>query len=169
MTLLTAEEVIAALGLEPHPLEGGFFRETYRVGHMHGQERPLTTAIYYLLTAHSFSALHRLPGDELFHFYLGDPVQQLHLRADGSGEIVTLGPDLLAGHRPQVLVAGGVWQGACLAPGGRLALLGTTMTPGFAYPDYQTGDRAELTAKYPAFAAMIERLTRPRGEAAGGD
>ena len=161
MTLLTPEEVIAALGLEPHPLEGGFFRETYRTRQkVHGQERPLATAIYYLLTPASCSALHRLPGDELFHFYLGDPVHQLRLRPDGSGEVVTLGPDLLAGHRPQVLAPGGVWQGACLADGGRLALLGTTMSPGFAYPDYETADRAEMTRQYPAFAAMIERLTR---------
>jgi predicted cupin superfamily sugar epimerase len=160
MTLLTAEEVIAALSLEPHPLEGGFFRETYRAGRMHGQERPLTTAIYYLLTPQSFSALHRLPGDELFHFYLGDPVEQLHLRPDGSGAVVTLGSNLLAGQRPQVIVPGGVWQGACLAPGGRLALLGTTMTPGFAYPDYQLGSRNELTGRYPDFTVMIHRLTR---------
>jgi hypothetical protein len=156
--MLTAEEVIAALGLEPHALEGGFFRETYRIGRMHGQERPLATAIYYLLTPQNYSALHRLPGDELFHFYFGDPVEQLHLRPDGSGAVVALGHDLLAGQRPQVLVPGGVWQGSCLAAGGRLALLGTTMTPGFAYPDYQKGDRAELTRQYPAFAEMIGRL-----------
>jgi predicted cupin superfamily sugar epimerase len=160
MTLLTPEEVIAALGLEPHPLEGGFFRETYRTPQkMHGQERPLATAVYYLLTPDTCSAMHRLPGDELFHLYFGDPVHQLHLRPDGSGMVVTLGPDLLTGQRPQVLVPGGVWQGACLAPGGRIALLGTTMTPGFAYPDYQKGQRDELTRQYPQFAAMIERLT----------
>jgi predicted cupin superfamily sugar epimerase len=160
MNLLTAEEVIAALGLEPHPLEGGFFRETYRTAQkVHGQERPLATAIFYLLTPQTCSALHRLPGDELFHFYLGDPVEQLHLRPDGSGAVVTLGADLLAGQRPQVLVPGGVWQGACLAPGGRLALLGTTMSPGFAYPDYEKGERDELTRQYPAFAERIRLLT----------
>jgi len=162
---MTAEEVIEALGLEPHPLEGGFFRETYRTAQkVHGQERALATAIYYLLTPQTFSMLHRLPGDELFHFYLGDPVQQVLLKPDGSGQVVTLGPDLLAGQRPQVLVPGGVWQGACLA-GGRLALLGTTMTPGFAYPDYQTGDRTELTQRYPLFADIIERLTPLRAVA----
>jgi uncharacterized protein len=160
MPALSPEEVIAVLGLEPHPLEGGFFRETYRTQQkVRGQERPLATAIYYLLTPDTCSALHRLPGDEMFHFYLGDPVRQLLLRPDGTCEVVTLGPDLLAGQRPQVLVPGGIWQGACLAEGGRLALLGTTMSPGFAYPDYATGDRAELMRQYPAFAAMIERLT----------
>jgi predicted cupin superfamily sugar epimerase len=73
---------------------------------------------------------------------------------------VTLGPDVLAGQRPQVLVPGGVWQGACLADSGRLALLGTTMSPGFAYPDYETGSRAALTAQYPTFADLIRTLTR---------
>jgi predicted cupin superfamily sugar epimerase len=161
MTMPTAEDVIAALGLEPHPLEGGFFRETYRTAQkMHGQERALATAIYYLLTPQTVSTVHRLPGDEMFHFYLGDPVHQLHLRPDGSGAVVTLGPDVLAGQRPQVLVPGGVWQGACLADGGRLALLGTTMSPGFAYPDYETGGRADLTAQYPGFADLIRTLTR---------
>jgi uncharacterized protein len=161
MILPTAEEVIAELGLEPHPLEGGFFRETYRTAQtMHAQERALKTAIYYLLTPQSCSTMHRMPGDEIFHFYLGDPVTMLHLAPDGTGKVLAFGPDLLAGQRPQVLVPGGVWQGACLAEGGRLALLGTTMAPGFAYADYQTGDRAALAAQYPAFADMIAKLTR---------
>src|SRR5947207_4515584 len=89
---MTAEDVIAALGLEPHPLEGGFFRETYRTTQkIWGQDGSLATAIYYLLTPQACSWMHKLPGDELFHFYLGDPVEQLQLRLDGSGEIVTLG------------------------------------------------------------------------------
>src|SRR5205814_4622623 len=67
--MMTAEDVIAALGLEPHPLEGGFFRETYRTPQkIFGQERSLATAIYYLLTEQTCSRMHRLPGDELFHF-----------------------------------------------------------------------------------------------------
>ena len=161
MNLPTAEEVIAALGLEPHPLEGGFFRETYRTQQkMHGQERALKTAIYYLLTPQTCSMMHRLPGDEMFHFYFGDPVTMLHLYPDGSGKVVSFGSDVLAGQRPQVLVPGGVWQGACLEDGGRFALLGTTMAPGFAYPDYEKGDRAELTEQYPEFAELIRRLTR---------
>jgi predicted cupin superfamily sugar epimerase len=152
LTAATAEDVIEALELEPHPLEGGFFRETYRSArHLPGDERSLSTAIYYLLTPQTCSAMHRLPGDELFHFYLGDPVKMLHLYPDGSGKVVSFGSDLLAGQRPQVLVPGGVWQGACLEDGGRFALLGTTMAPGFAYPDYETGDRAALTGQYPEF------------------
>ena len=164
MTLLTeatAEDLIEALELEPHPLEGGFFRETYRSArHLPGEERSLSTAIYYLLTPQSCSSMHRLPTDELFHFYVGDPMKMLHLYPDGSGKVVSFGSDLLAGQRPQVLVPGGVWQGAHLEDGGRFALLGTTMAPGFAYPDYETGDRAALTGRYPEFAELIRRLTR---------
>ena len=112
MNLPTAEEVIAALGLEPHPLEGGFFRETYRTSQtMHGQERALKTAIYYLLTPQNCSMMHRLPGDEMFHFYLGDPVEMLQLYPDGRSALFTLGPDLAAGQHVQLLVPSGVWQG----------------------------------------------------------
>ena len=71
-----------------------------------------------------------------------------------------LGPDLAAGQRPQVLVPRYVWQGSLLQPGGAFALLGTTMAPGFDFSDYEAGDRADLTARYPAFADLIRRLTR---------
>ena len=148
---MNPDDIIAALKLPVHPLEGGYFRETYLSTN--------STAIYYLLTPSTCSRMHRLPGDELFHFYLGDPVEQLHLRPDGSGEIIVLGSDLILGQRPQVLVPGGVWQGAALAPGGRLALLGTTMAPGFEMANYQNGDRDQLDAAYPEFADMIRRLT----------
>src|SRR5581483_11176343 len=97
------------------------------------------TAIYYLLTPDTVSAMHRLATDEIFHFYLGDPVEMLQLRPDGSHRVAILGPDLDAGQRPQIVVPRGVWQGARLVPGGRFALLGTTVAPGFDYADYETG------------------------------
>ena len=159
---MTAEEVIELLGLQPHPVEGGYFRETYRSADSlsrAGTERSVSTAIYYLLTPKTVSALHRLPGDEVFHFYLGDPVRMLQLWPDRSARTLTLGTDLIAEQVPQLVVPGGVWQGSMLVEGGRFALLGATMAPGFDYADYQAGDRGELTAKYPAVAAMIERLT----------
>jgi predicted cupin superfamily sugar epimerase len=158
---MTAEDVIRLLGLQAHPLEGGYFRETYRLATpvpTAAGERSLCTAIYYLLTPTTCSAMHRLPGDEIFHFYLGDPVTQLHLRPDGTGELVQIGPDLAAGQRPQVVVPGGTWQGAVLAPGGRFALLGATMAPGFDYADYESGKRAELAERWPQFAEWVGRL-----------
>lgn len=159
---MTAEEVIAHLHLQPHPVEGGFFRETYRSqaslkrGH---DDRSVSTAIYYLLTPKTVSALHRLPGDEVFHFYIGDPVRMLQLWPDGSTHTLILGTDLIAGQVPQLVVPGGVWQGSVLIESGSFALLGATMAPGFDYADYESADRVELTARYASEAAMIERLT----------
>lgn len=163
---MTAKEVIAFLQLQPHPVEGGFFRETYRsAGSLpadvlphHGASRSISTAIYYLLTPTSLSALHCLPGDEVFHFYMGDPVEMLQLWPDGSHRVVKLGTNLAAGEVPQLVVPGGVWQGSRLIAGGAYALLGATMAPGFDYTDYADGHHEDLATRYPAVAAMIAEL-----------
>ena len=163
---MTPERLIALLRLEPHPNEGGYFRETYRStaefvpGAPFPGPRSVGTAIYYLLTADSYSAMHRLPGDEIFHFYLGDPVEMLMLHPGGGSEIAVLGPDL-ATMTLQHVVPGGVWQGSRLvaAPDGASpegwALLGTTMAPGFDYRDYEAGTRALVDA-YPDRREAIE-------------
>jgi predicted cupin superfamily sugar epimerase len=165
----TAPELIQLLNLQPLPQEGGYYRETYRSAERlaasalpprYGQDKALGTAMYYFLTPDTFSALHRLPTDEVFHFYLGNPVEMLQLYEDGRGRVVTLGPDLLAGQSPQLVVPRGVWQGSCLAAGGAFALLGTTAAPGFDFADYEAGDRAGLSARYPEFADLISLLTR---------
>jgi uncharacterized protein len=163
---MTADELIRHFSLQPHPKEGGYFRETYRAAESHSQlpsryqgPRSASTAIYYLLTPTTFSALHRLQTDEIFHFYLGDPIRMLQLDANGQGRTLILGPDILAGQQLQVVVPRGVWQGSCLEPGGKFALLGCTVAPGFEYADYESGDRKTLTAQYPAFADWIQRLT----------
>jgi predicted cupin superfamily sugar epimerase len=163
----TAEELIAHLRLQPHPKEGGYFRETYRSTESHsaqalppryGAERAASTAIYYLLTPNTFSALHRLRSDEVFHFYLGGSVRMLQLLPDGSGRTVVLGPDVPGGQQLQLVVPRGVWQGSFLETGA-FALLGCTVAPGFDYADYESGQRAELLRQYPAFSNLIERLT----------
>jgi predicted cupin superfamily sugar epimerase len=166
---MSPEILIERLQLNPLPLEGGWYRETYRaplqlpadvIGPSYPTSRPAGTAIYYLLTPETFSALHRLPGDEVFHFYLGDAVEMLQLDPDGQGGIVILGPDLLNGESLQTVVPGRVWQGSRLREGGRFALMGTTMAPGFDFADYQPGNPADLTARYPAYEEWIARLTR---------
>ena len=166
--MVTADELIAALDLRPLPREGGYYRETYRSADLlpagalprYPTAKAAATAIYYLLTPDTFSALHRLPADEVFHFYLGGPVGMLQLLPDGRGQFLTLGPDVGAGERPQVVVPRGVWQGSSLLPGSPFALLGTTMAPGFDFADYEPGDREALTRQYPAFADVIRQLTR---------
>jgi uncharacterized protein len=164
----TAEELIRHLGLQPHPMEGGFFRETYRAGDSwpaaalptrYQAAHSASTAIYYLLTPSTFSAMHRLQSDEIFHFYLGDPVRMLQLEPNGAGRTIVLGSDVLAGQQVQAIVPRGIWQGSCLEPAGAFALLGCTVAPGFDYADYENGDRQNLVTQYPAFADMIRRLT----------
>lgn len=160
--------LIRALGLVPLPEEGGLYAETYRSagvipgGALPGRQagpRRLCTAIYYLVTPERFSALHRVASTEIFHFYLGDPVEMLQLFPDGTGRTLAIGTDIASGQRPQVVAPRGVWQGTRLMPGGRFALLGCTVSPGFEFEDYEHGRRAELLAAFPAFAAQIRALT----------
>jgi len=160
---MTVEQIKSLLNLQPHPKEGGFFAETYRCNQTcqtAAGERSLATAIYYLLTPKSFSEMHRLPGDEMFHFYLGDSVEMLQLHPDGSSEVVVLGPDIASGMKLQHVVPGGVWQGSRLRAGGGFALLGTTMSPGFAYEDYVSGKAHDLIRTWPQREQMIQALTR---------
>lgn len=160
---MTAEEIKSLLKLEPHPVEGGWYRRTYTspvsVALLRGV-RPYGTAIYYLLEVGTFSEMHVLASDEIFHFYLGDPVEILLLLLDGSSAVFTLGPDLAAGQRVQLAVPAGVWQGTRLVEGGKVALLGCTVTPGFDFADYRSGNYAELSARWPAEAERIRKLTR---------
>ena len=167
--MLSADEIRKCLKLQPHPAEGGYFVETYRAEHVLAPDalptgypgaRSVSTAIYYLLTPDSFSAMHRLRGDEIFHFYLGDPVELLQIGPKGTGEVIVLGQDILAGMRLQHVVPGGAWQGSRLRAGGKYALLETTVAPGFDYQDFEIGERDELTAEFPQFAKMILALTR---------
>lgn len=164
---MDSRQLIDMLGLVPHP-EGGYYREMYRSAEQidvqalpprYKSPRALCTAICYLLTPDSISAIHRLESDEIFHVYLGGPVRMLVLYPDGGGEHVTLGHDLERGERVQHLAPKGVWQGLRLASGAEYALLGTTVAPGFEYEDFSIGRRDDLIAQYPDFADEIRRLT----------
>lgn len=164
-----AKAIIKLLKLKPLMIEGGFFNETYRskekIGPMalpkrYKGARSHSTCIYYLLTTDSVSLMHRIHSDEIFHFYLGDPVEMLQLLPNGKGRIITLGSDVFKGMKPQLIVKNNIWQGARLKKGGKFALLGTTVAPGFDYHDFQAGNRAELTREYPKYREMIKALTK---------
>jgi len=160
---MTASEIKALLKQEPHPIEGGSFRRTYTSNQsvrLERGERALGTAIYYLLEPGTFSEMHLLTSDELFHFYLGDPVEMLQLWPDGHSVLLTLGSDLAAGQHVQLLVPAGVWQGTRLIGDGQVALLGCSVVPGFDYADYTSGSFAELAAQWPREAELIRALTR---------
>jgi predicted cupin superfamily sugar epimerase len=164
MATITAEDIKSWLGLQPLEHEGGYYFETYRsvetippkaLPERYGSARAFSTAIYYLLTPETFSALHRLRSDEIWHFYLGDPVEMLQLGPDGTGRLIVLGSDLRGRMQPQALVPAGVWQGTRLLPGGHFALLGTTAAPGFDPRDYEPGPAEELLAAYPQFREEV--------------
>ena len=167
--MVRTDQIIALFNLKPHPEEGGYFVETYRSSEtLPGEALPsryegvrcFGTAIYYLLTPETFSAMHRLRSDEIFHFYFGDPVEMLQLLPDGSGKVTTIGFDIIHGMQPQAVVPRGVWQGARLLKDGRFALLGTTVSPGFEFADYESGRRDELVRSYPQFRDLIVALTK---------
>lgn len=161
--------LIQQLGLKPLPREGGFYVETYRSDEIlpadalparYTSDKNICTAIYYLLTPQSFSAIHRLPSDEIYHFYIGDPIEMLILHPDGRGEMVIIGNDIAAGEHIQYIVPKGAWQGSYLIDGGRFALMGTTIAPGYDPDDLELGVREHLLNEYPDHAELIRLLTR---------
>jgi uncharacterized protein len=165
---MDAQQVIEALGLTPLPEEGGYYKETYRAGgaipaHVlkpHEGDRNYSTAIYYVVTPTEFSALHKLPQDEIFHFYAGDPVEMIQIDTQGQYKQIIIGPHVLQGQQPQVVAPGNTWQGTRLVEGGQWALLGCTVAPGFDFKDFHISSRQELIAQYPQHAAPITRFTR---------
>lgn len=162
-----ARAVIERLSLAPHP-EGGFFRETFRAPftvQTGTGERAASTAIYFLLPAGTFSALHRVRSDEVWHHYDGDPVAIHLLReapdpdAPPEHAVRTLGRNHARGEEPQIVVPAGVWQAAVPA-GDRYALCGCTVAPGFDFADFEMPPRAELASRMPALREVIESLSR---------
>lgn len=158
--MLTPDDLIAHYGLAPIPREGGLFRQTW-AGPDRADGRPEGTAMVGLLTADDFSALHRLPTDEIWHHYLGDPLDLLLLAPDGSTRSAVLGPDLGGGQQIQLTVPAGTWMGGRVAAPGAWTLFGCTMAPGFTFEGYEHGNAAGLTARYPSEAARITGLCRP--------
>lgn len=178
MEVVTSEaaRIIAALGLEPLPREGGFFRQTWVSRETVGGERgarAVGSAIYFLLTTRDFSALHRLGSDELWCFHAGDPVEHVQLTTDdqpGGARVVRLGANVLGGDTPQLVVREGSWQGARLAtvaagslaeavPAG-WALLSCTMAPAWDEREFELGEREGLWREFPRSADWIAALTR---------
>lgn len=156
------EALIEFYGLAPLPREGGRFRSTW-AGPARPDGRPEGSAMVMLLTAEpgDFSALHRLPTDEIWHFYRGDPLTLFLLREGSAARTAVLGPDVLGGQHVQFTVPAGTWMAAEVADGGAWTLFGCTMAPGFTFEDYEHGDAAELAARFPREAARITALSRP--------
>ena len=165
-----AAQLIAQLGLEPLPREGGFFRRIWTGETQLANGRRAGSAITFLLTPTDFSALHRMPTDELWFFHAGDAVEHVQLQPDGPSPIVTvLGANFAGGQTPQLIVRGGAWQGAHLsqqATAGSAdtqhgwALMSCTMAPAWDETEFELGDRGALLRDFSEAAPWIFRLTR---------
>jgi uncharacterized protein len=156
---VTKEEIIKKLGLELLPEEGGYYRQTFKSKQMLPGARACSTAIYYLITPEQFSALHRVPQDEIFHFYLGDPVDMIQITPEGTLTEHVLGQEIMEGQELQVAVRGSVWQGTRLRKTGQWALLGCTVAPGFEFADFEIKSRDELALLFPQHEKQITYFT----------
>lgn len=166
MKKITAEDLVALYGMQPHP-EGGFYKETYRAKGLisqralkdgHAGNRNYSTAIFYLLPKGTRSRLHRLKSDELFHFYLGGPLVLVKISPDGRVEKVRLGHDVASGCQLQHVIPAGTWFGAYPEPSSEFCLIGCTVAPGFDFADFEVGDKADLLNRFPDAAQVIETL-----------
>jgi predicted cupin superfamily sugar epimerase len=135
---MDADEIIGLLGLQPHP-EGGYYRESFRHVPAEG-ERGAMTAIYFLLREGEVSHWHRVDAAEIWHFHAGAPIE-LSIAEEGQrATLQVLGPDLLAGERPQVVVPAGAWQSA--RSRGAWTLVGCTVGPAFEFAGFELAPRA---------------------------
>ena len=142
------------------PVEGILYTEKYTSDRELGGGRPFANAMIgmYCDEPRSVSLFHKLPADEIWHFYAGDPLRLVLLYPDGSGRDVILGNEPLKGQSVQFVVPAGVWQAGHMLPGGRYSLFGCTMAPGFSGDTFEGGIRDQLIKDYPERADDINLL-----------
>lgn len=157
---MTAEDVIAAFDLRPLEGEGGYFRQTW-IGQGEDESAPIGTCILYLVTPGSFSALHRLQHDEIFHFYVGDPCEAVIIDPSGDLHVTILGSDISTGMKVQHIVPAGAWQATGLVDGGEWALLGTTMAPGFQPSGFELATQDTVEGFAPDVADAVRAFHAP--------
>jgi uncharacterized protein len=159
-----AGHLIEKLKLIALPKEGGFYASTWTSAKKDADGRPFGSAILFLITEDDFSALHRIGTDETWHFNAGDPAELIRLDwRTGSMTVDLLGPDVAGGHRPQVTVPAGQWQGARVRP--RKAargwtLFGCTLSPAWDEREFELGLREPLIREFPAHRDVVRSLTR---------
>jgi predicted cupin superfamily sugar epimerase len=172
---LTAEQIRKLLELEPNAT-CGFVKLTFvspqalAAGALpapFAQARPVGSALYFMVTPDAPVRLHRIKNDQLYHYYLGDPLELFLLHADGRSERIVIGPDLAAGQRVQFLIPGNTFHtarllGAKLGQAGldptRWFLGASTEWPGVIPDDVEIGDLDALAAKYPVIAIEIKAI-----------
>ncbi|MBQ7585570.1 MAG: cupin domain-containing protein [Desulfovibrionaceae bacterium] len=158
---MTAQDIIEHYKLSPHP-EGGFYRRTYAAKintDFRNLSRPVSTAILFLLREGQYSRLHRLPQDEMWHFYLGGPLRLVSIGERGEVSEVILGPNILGGECLQYLVPAGFWFGATPVSGSAYSLVGCTVSPGFCMEELEFLDPDELLRLFPGAKETIQEFS----------
>lgn len=162
-SILDADAIRSALGLVPHST-CGFVAETYRSADRiapgglpapFAEGRPVGSALFFLVTPEAPVHPHRILNDQLYHHYLGDPLEVLAMYEDGSHAVLTVGADIRAGQRLQLFLPGGTFHTARLATGGAWHLGGSTEWPGVEPPDVQPADVKILGARFPVLSAFL--------------
>lgn len=165
--MTTAHDLIRLLKLEPLPEEGGFFRRTWTSVKSWGKDTageslPGASAIHYLLTVDSYSAIHRLDHEELYFFHAGDPAEIYHFEDSGGISRHVLGHRVDQGETLQHRVPAGVWQASRLVPGKPrfgYTLLSTVMCPGFTWASFQLGRQKTMLATHPEHRKLVLALS----------
>ena len=166
---LTADEVRKLLKLEPHAT-CGFVRVTFMSKERiapgglpapFADGRPAGSALYFMVTPGAPVRLHRIRNDQLYHYYLGDPLEVLMLRVDGTTEHVVVGPDLRGGQLLQLLIPGNTFHTARVIGRRRWFLGASTEWPGVEPVDVEIGNVDALAAKYPQVADDLRTFPVP--------
>jgi predicted cupin superfamily sugar epimerase len=160
--------LVSHLNLQPHP-EGGYYKEVYRsagsvpasvLGEPFNGDRSYCTSIYFMLTSDTFSALHRINQDEMWHFYQGSSLSLHIISPEGNYQNIQVGHDFNKGEVPQVLVPADHWFGATVNEANSFSLVGCTVSPGFDFADFELGDYKGLCKHFPQHEVLIKKLTR---------
>ncbi|MEH6592758.1 MAG: cupin domain-containing protein [Halioglobus sp.] len=182
-SLATLKLVIEKLNLEAHPIEGGYFTESYRAkeGTLKAAlpdrfdgDRSFCSQIYYVISPGRISALHKMLADETWHFYRGSPIKLFEITPEGEVLETLMGSDVLAGQLPQYTVMAENWLGAYNIDADEFSLVGCTVAPAMALDDYEHGKPEELLKQFPQHEELIRKLTwkddkKPPPILSGGD
>jgi len=164
---ISPEQLIAHYKMQKHP-EGGYYAESFKSkGRLPESalpqgikgERLWSTAIYFLLSNGEKSKLHKIAFDEVWHFYLGDPLVIVEILQDGTVQETKLGTNVTGGEKLQHVVPGGRWFGSYLPLDSQFAFVGCTVAPGFDFSDFEMGDRDTLLELYPSAKHTILHLS----------
>jgi predicted cupin superfamily sugar epimerase len=164
---MRADDLINLLALQPNAT-CGFVRVTYTSKLSIGagglpapfaDGRPLGSSLYFLVTPDAPVRPHRIKNDQLYHYYLGEPLEVFLLHSGGAAERLVVGPDIRAGQQVQLLIPGGTFHTARLLGSGEWFLGASTEWPGVVpAEDVEIGDPAKLAAEYPDVASQIRSI-----------